>query len=236
MKFDSPLEKGTLIKRYKRFLADIKRADGSEITVHCPNTGSMQQCNIAGSAVWFYDSGNAKRKYPHTWEQVAVADGTAIAGINTNRANSLVVEGLETGVIKELQGYDALKTEVKYGAENSRIDVMLTFGQQACYVEVKNVTLGEGIQGWFPDAVTTRGQKHLRELMAMVAAGHRAVLLFCVQHTGVTSVAAAAHIDPDYATLLTQARDAGVEIIAYQADLTPTEATLVRALPVLFSD
>lgn len=231
MKFDAPLIQGVLIKRYKRFLADITLADGSELTVHCPNTGSMKNCAEPGSTVWLSDSGNPKRKYRHTWEMVSVGD-VAVAGINTGRANGLVKEAILSGRIAELAGYDKLRSEVKYGDENSRIDLLLERAGEQCYVEVKSLTLGEGEVGYFPDAVTERGRKHLRELEAMVGQGHRAVLFFCVQHNGVKMAKPADHIDPKYGQALRQAHAAGVEVMAWQCDLSEAEITIARALPV----
>lgn len=250
MQFTPELNSGTLLRRYKRFLTDIRLADGQEITIHCPNTGSMRRCLYPGERVWFSTSPNPKRKYPNTWEQAQDPLGNII-GINTHNANKLVVEAITNNVIKELQGYQYLRTEVKYGKENSRIDIMLSntehkksqnLTQQPinssladCYVEVKSCTLLEdpfsGI-GYFPDAVTARGQKHLRELMQMVDAGFRAVLIFAVQHTGITSVQAAAHIDTNYAILLQQAAQKGVEIFAYSAQISAKSITLVKSCPV----
>lgn len=233
MKFTPALTKGTLIKRYKRFLADVELSDGEVITIHCPNTGSMKNCNEPGSSVWFSDSGNPKRKYRHTWEIVSVGGaGQFLAGINTGLANKLVKQAIEEGVIAELQEYDSLRTEVKYGQENSRIDLLLEKGPQQCFVEVKNVTLKEGEIAFFPDAVTERGRKHLRELAAMVEAGHRAVLVFCVQLTGVTQVRPADHIDAGYGETLRKVVGLGVEVLAYQADITPEKITLTNRLPV----
>ncbi|QYJ93134.1 DNA/RNA nuclease SfsA [Shewanella spartinae] len=232
MIFTPPFEQGKLLRRYKRFLADVLLDDGSEITIHCPNTGSMRNCLFPGERVWFSTSDNPKRKYAHTWEQAASDEGHII-GINTGRANALAAEAIEAGVISELTGYDSLRREVKYGSENSRIDLLLeSEDKPACYIEVKSCTLLEQGQGYFPDAVTTRGQKHLRELMEMVKQGHRAVLLFVVQHTGITTVAAARHIDPEYAELLTQAHQAGVEILAYSCELSPSAAKLIKSCPV----
>lgn len=231
MKLSPPLQQGTLIKRYKRFMADISLPDGSELTLHCPNTGSMKNCAEPGSAVWFSDSGNPKRKYRHTWELVAVGNG-AIAGINTGRANGLVKEAIAGGLIPELADYEHIRTEVKYGAENSRIDLLLERVGQQCYVEVKSLTLGEGEIGYFPDAVTERGRKHLRELETMVKQGHRAVLFFCVQHNGVKVARPADHIDPKYGAALRQAHQNGVEVMAWQCDLSAAEITIARALPV----
>ncbi|GIU17665.1 sugar fermentation stimulation protein [Shewanella colwelliana] len=232
MLFDPKFEQGTLIKRYKRFLADIQLADGSQITIHCPNTGSMRHCLFPGEKIWYSTSDNPKRKYPNTWEQ-AHNDVGDIIGINTGRANELAAEGIAQGVVSELSGYASLRREVKYGSENSRIDLLLEDEHRPnCYIEVKSCTLLEEGQGYFPDAVTTRGQKHLRELMEMVRLGHRAVLLFVVQHSGITSVTAARHIDPDYANLLQQAAEAGVEILAYRAQLSPNRAFLAKSCPV----
>ena len=233
MKFEPALSRGTLIKRYKRFLADVELASGELITIHCPNTGSMKNCNDPGSAVWFSDSGNPKRKYRHTWEIVSVGpEGNFMAGINTGLANKLVKEAIEAGVITELQDFDQLRTEVKYGQENSRIDLLLEQENSQCYVEVKNVTLGEDGIAYFPDAVTERGRKHLRELAAMIEEGHRAVLLFCVQLTGVTEVRPADHIDSAYGETLRKVVAAGVEVLAYQADITPEKITLIKSIPV----
>lgn len=227
------LIEGRLIQRYKRFLADVELADGSVITAHCPNTGSMKNCATPGSRVWLHDSQNPKRKYPLGWELVEVEPG-ALACINTGRANGLVREGIEQGVVSQLQGYAGIRSEVKYGAENSRIDLLLQGeGLPDCWVEVKNVTLLED-NGWgsFPDAVTARGAKHLRELMAMVAQGDRAVLLFCVPHGGIERVRPADHVDPKYGQLLREAAQAGVEVLAYGAVPAPGELTLSRQLDI----
>ncbi|MFT5789653.1 MAG: sugar fermentation stimulation protein A [Shewanella sp.] len=232
MEFNPVFESGILIQRYKRFLTDITLEDGSEVTIHCPNTGSMRNCLFPDSKVWFSVSDNPKRKYSRTWELAETPDGDMI-GINTGRANALAEEAINAGVITELCGYGSLRREVKYGNENSRIDILLEDSDRAnCYVEVKSCTLLEHGQGYFPDAVTTRGQKHLRELMEMVQQGHRAVLLFVVQHTAIDSVKAAAHIDPAYAKLLDEAYSAGVEVLAYRAEMSSTAVSLVKSCPV----
>lgn len=232
MKFSPAFESGTLIKRYKRFLADIRLEDGTEVTLHCPNTGSMKNCLFPEHTVWFSTSSNPKRKYSRTWELMQTPDNDVI-GINTGRANQLAEEAIKAGIITELLGYKSVKREVKYGNENSRIDLLLEAeGLPLCYIEVKSCTLLEGQQGYFPDSVTTRGQKHLRELMEMVKAGHRAVLLFVVQHSGIQSVKAAKHIDPDYANLLQQAKKAGVEVLAYRCLLNKDEIKLVKPCAV----
>ncbi|MDK9762570.1 DNA/RNA nuclease SfsA [Vibrio sp. D420a] len=236
MHFDSPLESATLIKRYKRFLTDIKLPDGSERTIHCANTGAMTGCAEPGNIVWYSTSDNPKRKYPNSWEISETAQGDRIC-VNTARANQLAVEAIENGAIVELSGYQTLRTEVKYGSENSRIDILLEDEAKAdCYIEVKSVTLladdpsvGKG-QGYFPDAVTTRGQKHLRELTEMAESGQRAVLLFTVLHSGIEKVSAAHHIDAKYSLLLKQAQDAGVEVLCYKAELNNTQMELNQAV------
>jgi len=233
MLFTPKLESGVLLKRYKRFLADIMLANGQEITIHCPNTGSMKNCLFPGEPVWFSTSDNPKRKYAHTWELMQT-DQQHLIGINTGRANALAEEAINRQVITELLGYDHLKREVNYGSENSRIDILLTSqNRPECYIEVKSCTLLEGQEGYFPDAVTTRGQKHLRELSHMVALGHRAVLLFVVQHSGITSVKPARHIDPQYADLLEQAVSNGVEVLAYQTELSPQGSLITTPCAVI---
>ena len=238
MRFPQPLIEGRLVRRYKRFLADIELPDGSEVVAHCPNTGSMMACKAPGSRVWLSPSTNPKRKLRYTWELVEV-EGGALACINTARPNELVGEALAAAAIGPLSGYATRRAEVRYGAEKSRIDWWLSDhdgGRPNAWVEVKNVTLGEAGMGYFPDAVTARGQKHLRELMACVAAGERAVVLFCVSHTGVAAVRPADGIDPEYGRLLREAHQAGVECLAWQADLGPHGMQLVRPLPVLLEE
>jgi len=209
-----------LIKRYKRFLADIELPNNEETTIHCANTGAMKGCAEPSDTVWYSTSDNPKRKYPFSWEITQSQKGHYIC-VNTLRANQLVEEALNKGLVSELSGFKSLQREVKYGNENSRIDFLTTYSDAPdTYIEVKSVTLLETGHGYFPDAVTTRGQKHLRELMDMVAQGHRAVLLFAVLHSGINDIAAASHVDPIYAKLLKEARLAGVEIIAYKADFS----------------
>jgi sugar fermentation stimulation protein A len=235
-----PLYPALLLKRYKRFLADIALPDGREITIHCPNTGSMRHCVLPGSPCWYSVSGNKARKYPQTLE-VVTAMGQHLAGINTARANALVESAIRSGVIAELQGYASLKAEQVYGEEKSRIDFLLgehSHDARACYVEVKNLTLMEAEgEGFFPDAVSERGSKHLRELMAMVRQGRRAVLVFCVQHSGIHQVSPADHIDPCYGRTLRDALASGVEVLAYQARLAPQQGVIAleRSLPLVIS-
>jgi sugar fermentation stimulation protein A len=225
-----PLVAGTLIKRYKRFLADVLLEDGSEVTVHCPNSGSMKGCAVPGSRVFLSRSANLKRKYPFGWELVE-ADGFW-AGINTGLPNRLTHEAIENGTVTELQGYTAIRPEVPYG-EHSRIDLLLEGKSGRCFVEVKNVTLVEHGRALFPDAVTTRGQKHLLELMRVVAEGDRGVIFFTVQRGDGNSVSPADLIDPEYGRLLRLAAQNGVEALAYRAVVTPEEIRLTERLPVI---
>ncbi len=242
MQFVPKLKSATLIKRYKRFLADIELENGEVTTIHCANTGAMTGCAEPGNKVWYSTSDNPKRKYPCSWELSETKQGHRIC-VNTARANQLAVEAIQDGTIKELQGYEQLRTEVKYGAENSRIDILLcSESKPNCYVEVKSVTLldEKGLaagdedqkpgQGYFPDAVTTRGQKHLRELSEMAQTGSRAILLFTVLHSGIEKVSPAHHIDANYSQLLKIAQEAGVEVLCYKAVLSDNEIRLVSAI------
>ncbi len=224
-----PLLPATLIRRYKRFLADVMLADGSIVTVHCPNSGSMKGCAVPGSPVFLSRSSNPDRKYPLGWELVQ-ADGFW-AGINTGLPNRLVREAIEDGTVSELQGYATLRPEVPYG-EHSRIDLLLEGAAGRCFVEVKNVTLVENGRALFPDAVTTRGQKHLQELMRVVSEGDRGVIFFTVQRGDGNSVSPADAIDPEYGRLLRMALANGVEALAYRALVTPEEIRLTERLPV----
>ena len=230
MRFAAPLIPGRLVRRYQRFLADVALEDGSIVTAHCANTGSMRGCKEPGSPVLLSASPNPHRKLPYTWELVEVAGHWV--GINTSLPNRLAREGIEAGIVAELQGYAAIRGEVPYGA-NSRIDLLLEGTGGRCYVEVKNVTLAEGGRALFPDAVTERGQKHLRELQRVVAAGDRGVIFFVVQRGDVASVSPADAIDPVYGRLLREAVASGVEALAYLAQVTPEEIRLVRPLPIL---
>jgi len=216
MHFDTPLIPGTLLKRYKRFLADVRLENGSVVTAHCPNSGSMKGYKDEGLKVRLSESANPKLKLRYTWELVEDAHGDTVM-IHAARANALAAEAIRSGIVTELQGYATLRSEVKYGSRNSRVDLLLEKEDEKCFVEVKSVTLLEGNTLMFPDAVTTRGAKHLEELMEMRTEGHRAVLFFAVLREGGKRFEAAAHIDPDYAALLAQARAKGVEILVYRA-------------------
>jgi sugar fermentation stimulation protein A len=227
MQFDPPLQAGILLRRYKRFLADVE-IGGRVETVHCANPGSMMGLAAPGSRVWLSASENPKRKLRLTWELVQ-ADG-ALVGINTAHANRLTEEALRAGRIEPLTGYADLRREVAYG-EGSRIDFLLSDPiRPSCYVEVKSVTLKRHEAAEFPDSVTARGARHLRELAAMHAAGHRAVMLFLAQRGDCRHLAVAADIDPAYADELARARDAGVEILAFGCQVSPGAIEIDRSL------
>jgi sugar fermentation stimulation protein A len=245
MQFNPPLQKAQLLKRYKRFLVDVRFADGDMVTVYCPNTGSMRNCIVEGSACWLSASDNPARKYRYTWELATTLDN-GFACINTLRATTLVREAIEGDLVKELRNYANLESEVKYGKEGSRIDFLLKNrndgDRRVCYVEVKSVTLLESKggnkkesknRGYFPDAISTRAAKHLRELMHIVQQGDRAVLFFCVQHSKIKSVSPADHIDAKYGELLRAAIDTGVVVVAYKAKISSRELVLVEAIPVV---
>jgi sugar fermentation stimulation protein A len=235
MKYTPTLQPATLLKRYKRFLADLQLSGGSEFTAHCANTGKMTGCAEPGFAAFYSTSDNAKRKYPHSLE-LTQNNLSQLICVNTAVVNKVVEEAINNNVISELLDYSQLQSEVKYGSENSRIDFLLTDENKPdCYVEVKSVTLlsedaPQSGQGYFPDAQTLRGQKHIRELIEMIEQGHRAVLLFAVLHEGINTVSAAAHIDKKYATLLSQAIIAGVEVLAYKATISANEVLLHKKI------
>lgn len=234
MKLSPRLYSGRLQSRYKRFFSDVINTDGELLTIHCPNTGSMKNCLVENSECWYSLSNNPKRKLAGTLEIITNKYGN-LAGINTNKANHLVREAIEASIIPELIGYEELRAEVKYGAENSRIDFLLEDPAKGrCYIEVKSVTLevSDGLV-MFPDAVTSRGTKHLRELINVVQQGHRAILFFCVQVNGAKKIEVAEHIDPQYAQTLAEAINAGVEVIAWRAKLSDMEIILDCAIPYL---
>ena len=236
MRFSPTLETARLLRRYKRFLADIELASGEQITIHCPNTGSMLNCMVEGGQVWFSRSNDPKRKLPGTWEISETPQGR-LACVNTGRANALVEEALRAGVIGELAGFTGLRREVAYGEERSRIDFCLEYAEGPAYVEVKSVTLGfdGSAVAAFPDAVTQRGAKHLRELAALARQGVRAVQLYCVNLSGVEAVRPAAEIDDAYAQALRAAVAEGVEVLAYGTRIDGEQIYIDRALPVLLT-
>ena len=231
---------GILLKRYKRFLADVRLDDGREVVAHCPNTGSMKAVNVPGCRVWLSPSDNPKRKLAWTWEFIELpqADGqVALASVHTGRANRIVEAALEAGALAPLAGYATLRREVKVA--DARLDFRLDDPERGrAYIEVKQVTLKEQDgHGYFPDSVSVRGTKHLHSLRVLAEQGERAVLLFCVAHEGIADVAAAAHIDATYAAALAEASASGVEVLAYGIEVVreqerPTEVRLTRSLPV----
>jgi sugar fermentation stimulation protein A len=213
MLFDTPLLEGRLLRRYKRFFADVELLSGELVTAHCVNPGSMKTCLLEGGRVWLTAARDPKRKLRFTWQLAEVSD--ELVFVNPGRANELVAEAIKTWQVPELSGYDVLQREVRVG-ERSRIDFLLS-GSGRCYVEVKNVTLTLGAgRSAFPDSVTDRGTRHLHELSALVQAGHRAVLFFCAARQHALAVEAAKEIDPVYAAALRAAHRAGVEVIAYR--------------------
>jgi sugar fermentation stimulation protein A len=230
MEFPQPLARGVLVRRYKRFFADVTLEDGGEITAHCPNPGAMLGLNTPGLPCWVSRSDDPKRKLAHTLELVEV-DG-ALVGVNTMHPNRIAAEAIAEGLIPELAGYDLIRREVKYG-ENSRVDLVLEAdGRPPCFVEVKNCHLLRGGRlAEFPDSVTTRGLKHLGDLGREAAAGSRAVMLFVIQRTDCEAFEAAADIDAAYAAGLTAAAQAGVEVLCYDCDISPTGVRLNRRLP-----
>jgi sugar fermentation stimulation protein A len=230
--FPGKLVEGRLIRRYKRFLADIQLASGV-VTAACPNTGSLMGCCEAGSRVWLSESDSATRKYRHTWELIEV--GEVMVGINAGLPNALVTEAIGNGVLGELAGYSTLRREVAYGEERSRVDLLLEGpGRGACYVEVKNVTAAasKGV-ALFPDCVSERGARHLRELMRLKAKGLRPVQLYCVQRGDVNEVRPADGIDFEYGRTLREAIAVGVEVLAYRAKVTASEIRIAERIPVV---
>jgi sugar fermentation stimulation protein A len=228
MRFERLIE-GRLLRRYKRFLADVALPGGEVITAHCPNTGAMTGCAEPGARVWLSVSTATTRKYPHTWELVESAAG--IACIHSARANAVVAEALGAGRIPGFEGYPRLRREVQY-AGGSRADLLLSGDAGQVYVEVKSVTLCcQGGQGLFPDAVSERGRRHIEALQSVRGEGERALLLFCVLHTGIRRVSAAGEIDPRYRDALAQAMACGLEVLAWGADISPAGIELARPLP-----
>ena len=229
MQFGQTLQPGRLVARYKRFLADVAMDDGRLLTVHCPNSGSMLGCKEPGSQVLISLADNPGRKYAHTLEMVRV--GETWVGINTARTNALVAEAIRAGVVAELAGIWAIRPEVKV-SDKSRLDFLLSRGEEKIYLEVKNCSLALDRAAMFPDAVTVRGAKHLRELLALRCTGCRAVVFFCVQREDVDYFSPAEHVDPGYAQALREVAAQGVEVLAYGTALSSEAITVVRPLPV----
>lgn len=231
MKFASPLIEGRLISRYKRFFADIELADGTVVTAHCANTGSMAGLKKAESRVWISRADNPKRKLKYDWRIIEV--GSALVGVHTAWPNKIVEEALINQSIPELAGYDSLRREVKYG-ENSRIDFLLEDARKPpCYVEVKSITFSrETGLAEFPDSPSVRATKHVTELTSMVKGGSRAVMLYVVQRDDCDHFSIAADVDPKYQEAIVTAQKAGVESLCYACTLSPEEITISDAIRI----
>jgi len=227
MKFDTPLIHGTLIKRYKRFLSDIRLGDGSIVIAHCTNSGSMKTCIEEGAEVYLSPAKDPKRKTRFTWEMIKL--NNSWVGINTLHPNQIVYDAIVNGQINQLKGYTHVQREVKLG--NSRIDIMAQNKSETCFIEVKNVTMKDGKYARFPDAVTKRGKKHLEELIQLKKEGIRAVMVFIIQRTDVSIFTPAHTIDSDYAKTLKKAYNCGVEIIPLQVKVSPQELIIHQELP-----
>ncbi len=231
MRFDTPLIEGVLLRRFKRFMVDVELADGSVVTAHTSNTGSMQGCSAPGSRVWLSDSKNLKRKYPLSWELVEVEEDVLI-GIRPALANDLVSAAIQSGELPGLIGYETLKREVKWG--DSRLDIKLSDSQRGeCWVEVKSATMKVGDVVLFPDSVTARGRKHLYELADVVKQGHRAVIFFCAQRDDGLAFSPADEIDPAYGKALREVMQQGVEAMAWCWKASPEGIEIQKMLPVV---
>ena len=232
MQFKTPLQRGRLIKRYKRFLADVVLDTGQTVTAACPNTGAMLGLIDEGAIVWLSRSESVTRKYPHTWEMVE-RPGMGMIGINTAHPNRLLEEAINNGRIPELAGYASLRREVKYGT-NSRIDLLLEDVDRApCYVEAKNVTLyRRPNHAEFPDCRTDRGTKHLQEMSNMVRQGHRAVTAYVIQGGDPVDFSFTPDLDPTYVKAFVEARKAGVEAIALTCHVSPDKIEIVGGVPL----
>lgn len=224
---------GTLVKRYKRFLADVKLRNGHVVTAHCPNSGAMTTCAEPGRPVYISRQNSPKRKLKYTWELIDMP--RSLVGVNTNIPNRLVKKAIADGVIPELTGYDEIFSEVTVGQHRSRLDLMLQRGEtDKCYIEVKNCTLVTNGVACFPDAITTRGQKHLDELEALARQGHRCVMFFLVQRMDAKLFQPADHIDPTYGRKLREAAANGIEILVYDVYIDLEKIVIDSPLPYEF--
>jgi sugar fermentation stimulation protein A len=233
MRFEPTLLSGRLLRRYKRFLADITIESGHEMTIHCPNPGAMTGCDAPGSRIWYSTSTNSARKYRHSLELVETADSHWV-GVNPTRANTVVGEALQAGKLQGIEG-SIVRSESTIPGGAGRFDFRLRDGNgRDCYVEVKSVTLsrGHGL-GAFPDAPSARARRHVTELQRVCESGRRALLIFCVQHTGVNRVTCADDVDPEYGVALRRASAAGVEVLAFAARVSPDSIVIGDTLPVI---
>lgn len=233
MQIPEPRQRGYLVKRYKRFLADIRLSDDTIITVHCPNTGSMKGCSTPGSEVVISKSANMQRKYAWTLEMVK--DNKCWIGVNTSLTNKLVQEGLENGIIDDFGQIDFIQREVKVSSV-SRLDFLIQANGKKCYIEVKNCSLAENGIAFFPDAVTSRGTRHLHELDRLRSSEVDTAVLFCVQRADARSFMPAKLIDPEYTETLVKIYENGVKVLAYQADVNPGSVTITKKIPVFETD
>ncbi|MGE8943613.1 DNA/RNA nuclease SfsA [Leptospira interrogans] len=236
MRFQTPLVRGQLLRRYKRFLADVVLDSGETVTATCPNTGSMIGLTTPGSVVWLSESDSKTRKYRHTWEMIEadLGAGPSLVGINTNRPNALVAEAIREARVAGLTDYPDLRREVKYGV-NSRIDLLLECASKGlCYVEIKNVHMMRKLgHAEFPDSITERGTKHLKELSDMVREGHRAVMMFLIQRGDAEQFSLARDIDPTYGIAFDAAQAAGVQMLAYRCRMSCDEIVLDQPVPIV---
>ena len=231
MRFNSALVAGTLLQRYKRFLADVRLANGEVVTAHCTNTGSMLGCKEPGSLVYLSRSENKGRKLAYTWEMIQI--NRQWVGINTMHPNRLVAEAIEAGIIPELRGYGIIRREVKVSA-HSRLDLCLEGDNGCCFVEVKNVTLSFDRAAAFPDAVSERATKHLKELMRLKRRGHRAAVVFVIQRSDCEYFRPADEIDPEYGRWFRRAVKAGVEPLPYIAKVSPKGIMMTKKIAMKF--
>lgn len=226
MRFDPPLKQGTLLRRYKRFLADVDTVDDGPVTMHCANTGAMKGCSTPGSEAWYSVRESPKRKYSCSLE--LVADGKDLVCVNTARANQVVDEGLRRETPFDILPAPPFRREIPIPGGRGRFD----FGNERTVIEVKSVTYRDNCRGLFPDAVSDRATRHVVELQSCAERGVQAVLLFCVMHTGISSVSPADDIDPRYGSALRSAVNSGVHVLAWSCEINPNRLQLTGALPV----
>lgn len=227
MIFQSKLIEGTLLRRYKRFLTDVMLPDGTRVTAHCTNSGSMKSCIEEGARVMLSKNDNPNRKTQYTWEMIEIDNRWV--GINTSHPNLIVFEAMKNNLIPGLTGYTDIRREIT--VHDSRLDIVATNSNEAAFIEVKNVTYKEGDYALFPDAVTTRGLKHLHNLARIKHEGHRAVMVYVIQRTDVSVFAPASNIDPEYAKALKEVYSTGVEIFPLICSVSPTEISINRLIP-----
>lgn len=223
-----PLLKGTLLRRYKRFIADVRLQNGHVVAAHCPNSGSMAGCSEPGRPVYLSRHNDPNRKLKYTWKIIDMP--TSLVGVDTLVPNRLVKAAIQAEAVPELQGYSGIRREVRYGG-NSRVDLLLERGDQSCFVEVKNCTLVLDKTAYFPDAVTSRGLKHLVELQHQVRRGHRAVMFYLVQRMDAKTFSPADHVDPDYGRELRKAVKNGVEMVVYDVHIDLHGIEIQHSLP-----